>query len=529
MLIGGMHDMSDYLHLALCRWFQMQLDAGVMNTLVMIQRGAFKTSVFNICYAAWLLVKNPEERIYLGMVNAEQAGEKLRQIKRIILSDPFRHFFPDMVPKHTTMRGRDDSGSDAIWQTERIILPRVGVYSDPSIKAKGIDSEVTSGHFTTFILDDPIGDKASESIAKISSARGFLESIPGLCDDRRSYKLNIIGTAWPGGFYEDLMEDEDFAKMILGCYVDERFERLIAETGVPKPNEEYIRTRVDPDNQDHAWESGYPTFPERETMATIADAKKKMKGKFPHQMLNIFVDDSQRRFRRSDIRYYTVDGGGQACVLDEIEYPLSPMYRVLTIDPSTGEGDDESAIVVTGFVRSIGVAFVLDVWHGKELPNVVCDRALELASLWRVNVIAPEDTAFQKTFKHTLQDRMVRKGEFFPIIPVKPGHKNKQIRIIDGLQPWVADGYVYFLEDHPGQRDLIEQAINLKLVQDKNGNTQIARPSPDMVDALAYHVEFWKSASGALSKGEVYKTEDAEPKPGRKKPPAPAYGLTCEA
>jgi predicted phage terminase large subunit-like protein len=229
-----------------------------------------------------------------------------------------------------------------------------------------------------------------------------------------------------------------------------------------------------------------------------------------------------RRFRREDIKYYstTVNKFGQRCVLiktdtETIVRPIEKLYRSMTIDPATGEGNktDESAITVCGHDRATGMVFVLDAWAGRVTAFNLIERILAMAQEWEPHVVSPEDVSFQKTLKWYLKKAMVEKGIHFPIRPVKPGNKSKGARIIDSLQPFVRNQQVFFTK---GQRKLVNELINLQVVGGK-----VVGKSPNLADSLAYHVEYWRG------KAKPIPEEDYDYFDPFIEPTGAAYGLEC--
>ena len=188
----------------------------------------------------------------------------------------------------------------------------------------------------------------------------------------------------------------------------------------------------------------------------------------------------------------------------------------MTIDPATGEGNntDESAITVTGYDRMTGKIFLLDAWDKRVLPFDLTNMIIQKARAWKPHVIAPEDVSFQKTYKHFLRQEMDRAGVHFPIRPVKPGNTGKGARILDSLQPFIANQQLYVMRNR-AHRKVIDEAINVQIVDGK-----VVGRSPNLLDSLAYHADFWR--------GQIFATdEDRDERRMYKSEQEPAYGLSC--
>ena len=197
--------------------------------------------------------------------------------------------------------------------------------------------------------------------------------------------------------------------------------------------------------------------------------------------------------------------------------PLSDLYITMTIDPATGEHDrtDQSAITVCGFDKKTGIIFVLDVWQSRCLPNILIDQIITMAQKWSPHVVSPEDVSFQKTLKHFLFQEMRNRNVKFRIKPVSPGRVGKGRRILDALQPFVANQQLYVLRSHDSS--LVSELVALQVVKGK-----VVGRSPNLADSLSYHTQFWRNIE---QQSAIEDDDDGVrmwcPQSG------PAYGLEC--
>ena len=209
-----------------------------------------------------------------------------------------------------------------------------------------------------------------------------------------------------------------YARLILGAYVDDRFQRAIeaTQTPIPTSGSDYVRTRVLESNQETPWAEGQPIFPEMETMESLEDSKEDSGPDFVTQMLNIPSGSQNRRFQREDCVGYKMrldsENRPEALILGSVEFPYQTLYRTLTVDPTGGMSKecDAAAIIVTGWAKSHAQAFVLDYWHERTDPKTQIEATLRLAKKWDVKVISPEHVAYQVTYQFWLQDMMTKMG-----------------------------------------------------------------------------------------------------------------------
>ena len=465
-------------HKPICDWFQDELQRGQRFILVMLPRGHLKTTTFNIAFNLWLITHNPDIRILVAMASGREAWRKCGKMQRKILSAEFKHFWPHLVPNI----------ADVVWNKgEFEVVRNHEDLEEPTITGLGTETKMTGGHYDVHVLDDPIDGLGAASEVQSQRAIDFMQACEGLWVRRSEGIEIVIATAWPGPFYEGLVDNELYSKVILGCRVDDRWRNFLASRGL----------ECLPGVKD-----GDVIFPEHETEESLKVAEKKFGPMYPHQMLNLFVDDSLRQFRRDDCQPFEWGDPTRSSVrLGELIIPVQAMFIQMTIDPGTGAaGGDESAIVVTGWSRTHGMAFALDAWCERVLTNRLVDTAFEMAERWNVNVIRPESVGYQRTLTDYMREVQMRRQRHFVIDPVKPGTKAKGERIIASLQPFVASRQVFFRKDQP---HLVEELVNLKVIGGK-----VHGRSPNLADALAYHTEYWRVSPPSFREPEFEDVDD---------------------
>ena len=491
ILMCGLKWLNNPLHHAIDQWFTTRYNNGSRRFLILTPRGHLKTSYFGTSFLTWRALNDPEARILYMMASSKNAEKTLASVMYALAeNENIAHFFPKRVLDYGNPKIRAKAA--------RLELPRIGNYREGTIEASGMDARVTGGHFTDQIFDDLIDETMIDSEILQAKAVNFVKrSNPLFVNPANDLRI-IVGTRWPGEYYNWLLDEnsnifQTSEVLLLGCYVDQRFRDFLASVG---------KTTSLQDG-DPIWlydEEAGCGF----TTETLENIRRDSEYDFTHQYLNLEVSDDMRRFRKEDIKYYswTTNKRGQQCVMvktgdDTIVRPLEALYRSMTIDPATGEGNktDESAITVCGHDRSTGMAFVLDAWAARVVPDVLINKILEMAQRWDPNVVSPEDVSFQKSLKWYLKRTMLERGIHFPIRPVKPGIKSKGSRIIDSLQPFVGNRQVFFTR---GQQKLVNELLNMQVVGGK-----VVGKSPNLADSLAYHVEYWRGKAQPVEKEDI--------------------------
>lgn len=505
----GLSWLANPLHIAIEDWFMKRYRAGQRRFIIITPRGHMKTSMFGTAFLTWRALTDPEARILYMMASSKNAEETLAAVQNTVESnEAIDHFFPGRSlnrnkPSHTAT-------------LSKLTLTRDGNYREPLIKATGMDARVTGGHYTDHIFDDLIDETMIDSEVLQAKAVNFLKRSNPLFVNPDSDLRIIIGTRWPGEYYNWILDQDNniYQKseiLLLGCYVDQRFRDFLGSIGK-------VTTLED----------GAPIWPRDDdvgcgfTAAGLDNIRADSEYDFTHQYLNLEVSDEMKRFRREDIKYYslTTNKRQQECVLIKtsngaLSTSIDSLYISMTIDPATGEGrhTDESAITVCGHDRTTGNVFVLDTWSGRVTAFNLIEKILTMAEEWKPNVISPEDVSYQKSLKWYLKKEMLQRGIHFPIRPVKPGNKSKGSRIVDSLQPFVRNQQVFFTK---GQRKLVSELLNLQVVGGK-----VVGKSPNLADSLAYHVIYWRGKAPAVEEEDY---EYFDPYVGDI---SPSYGLQC--
>ena len=513
----GFKKLSLVLHWALCVWYESRRKAGKRRFLIMVPRGHFKTSLITIAGTVHDLIRDPNKRILIVFHNQKEAIRKGRKIKSIFRSDAMKFYYPELYPT---------PNAEIVWQSEEFSIPRTSESPESSVTLAGVSTGVVGGHYDKIIIDDGVDNKASNSQAAMEAAVNYLRGVDPLFEDESS-ELLIVGTLWPGGpdgFYEQTMDNEHFEKVIIGCYVDERFKALLHDTKVKLPEQKYISSRVLEDNRADPWGDGTPIFPERRTERGLAEERSTMGPYvFAHQMLNIVRDENERSFRREDFREYSMtydhEGKARTCSVGDAQYPLSRMRITLAIDPTGGvdRSGDTAAITVCAWFEPHAIGFLLDYWQKKSpSPKEQIEKLIEMAEKWDVDIVIPEHVAMQVWVQAWLKQELVRRRRHFRIEPYKPGHMRKGIRLLDRFHPFVEDHMFYVLPEHGA---FVNHMVSLNITPDG----QVIGESPALADTMPMHAAWWTRGYGENPDKERIKTEEDEVILDM----TPRYNFTC--
>lgn len=497
-------DISFILHFAIAAWFHKWYDKGQRWFLILIPRGHFKTSLMNQAFIIHRLIKDPNTTILLVMHNLDEAKKKGRKIRHVIMSKPMRTYFPELVPASWNAMGT---------QTE-FGVNRTRERSEAGVTLAGVATGLVGGHYDIIIIDDGIDLKASNSEAVMQNAVGFFEAVPPLRESEDTMIL-VIGTLWPGGeagYYEKLLRNKLFKKIVLGCYIDDRWGEFLAEVGIKMPAKEskYNKKRILEDNLDIAWEAGSPIFPEWRTMQILSDDLEVMGSyKFAHQMLNTMISEGQQLFKREYfVQYSQVWRGGTlptAMSVGGVMYPWVHGKTFVAMDPTGGikKDSDTCGISAWWYHPTMRLAFLLEYFEEAGVkPKGQLEKLYEIGCRWDAYVLIIESGAMQVWAEEWMKHHMVEQGRIFRLHGFQTKGAAKGRRILDRVQPFAENRQLHVL--YPEHEGFVDHMVSLNI--DLMG--EVAGQSPALADTMPMVCEWWQ--------------------PGRNKEPAPPTGVRDE-
>lgn len=154
----------------------------------------------------------------------------------------------------------------------------------------------------------------------------------------------------------------------------------------------------------------------------------------------------------------------------------STLDIVICVDPAISERETaaRSAIVVMG-MSPYQKMVLLEYWCGRQGdPAKLIQTYLDMAHFWQPRCIGIEMVAFQKSLEPYTLKSMADRGEFWPIVNLKPDRNEKKEQRILSMQPFFRSGQIYIQR---GMSEFIEEYETFPL-----GRTR------DILDAMAYAV-----------------------------------------
>lgn len=415
--------------------------------LTLIPRGHLKTTLLTQSSIVYDLINNPEERILLYSANAALAEGIMSPIKTLLQGGGTHgQFFLQCYPYLVPNRKEKDK-----WTNSILIVKRKGAYTDPSIKASGVGSVLTSGHFTKFYIDDIVGEELPrEQMMKTVKA---YDGLSYLSASMATSEKRISGTRWAFfDVYSRIMRRNPHVCVALRGWMEK--DGKLADDG-DRANLIYKQRGV-------AREKGWSL--ERAQTEFMKEALQKKADNpylFSCQFKNNPRDESRLGFNEDWWQYarregdFIVDLDADGKPTRKIRLDACNVY--ILVDPNTGRlpGErtaDNNIRKTTDYAGFIVLAvapdnvwYVLRAYRKRWSPDVIVDQTFNLVDIWQPKKVIFEQRAAQYVFASNFRQEFKRGRPAFLLDDFKGGNDSKQERI-KALMPKYKAGMIRHLE-----------------------------------------------------------------------------------
>lgn len=495
---------------------------GPQYRMVQAQRGQAKTTI-TAAYAVWRTIQDPTTRVLIISAGQDMATEIAGWIIQIIMG----------MPELECLRPDRSQGDRASIQAFDIHYTLKGPEKSPSIACLGITSNLQGKRADLLIADDIESQKNAQTATQRARLHHLTLDFASICSngdivwlgtpqsiDSVYNTLPGRGTQiriWPGR-YPTLKEQAEYEGFLAP---------LIADRVAADPT---LRTGGGP-----IGDRGKVTDPILLSEATLTKKEIDQGAAYfqlQHMLSTKLADEDRYPLKTAQIRFLAFDAENQLGpmtigfvrtdenIVPAIDgYPIKDkMYRVqnaddfakmqgwhMYVDPGGGgQNGDETAYAITGFLAGrVMVAAVGGIRGG--VDDEATDALTAVALKWRVRSIQVEQNfgngALVQVWRPKLETAFKEKGLVVGVEDVwETGQK--ELRIIDGLEPVLGSGKLVMHED-------IIQADwqNIQRYPSDKRHTyclfwQLARITrdrkslihEDRLDALAGAVRFWNES-----------------------------------
>lgn len=415
------HRLLGHIHEEVIEWWQRE-DAKD-NQLLLLPRGHQKSALIAF-RVAWELTKYPWETFMYISATSDLAEDQLFDIKNILTSPYYTRLWPKMV--------HPEEGRRARWNNKGIIvdhpLRQCENVRDASIRAAGIETNVTGKHAGRIILDDlVVPDNAYTEAGRKAVASGYsqLASIanPGS-------KEWVVGTRYhPSDIYSTMMEmvEQEFdldGELEREEHVYEVFQRVVETEG------EFLWPRQRRKDGRHF---GFDRKELARKKAKYVDTTQ-----FHAQYYNDPNDPENDQVDRSKFQYYKRESLAYREGAWWIGSKKLNIVAAMDFAFSTRPRADWTAIAVVG-MDAEGYYYILDLDRFKtDRIKIYFDHLLPLYNKWHFRKARMEVSAGQKVIVNDLKTNYIqREGMSLAIDEYRPNRTDgsKQERRAATLHP----------------------------------------------------------------------------------------------
>lgn len=404
--ILGYKDIRPYPHQDLC---DMLDRVGKRKKLILLPRGAFKSSVITVGGAIRRMIRNPNIRILISSETQIKSQAFVGEIKAHIEQNPkFRAIFGDWVSE------------DKAWREGEITINRrTQVLKEPTVTAASLEKMSSIGyHYDMIILDDvvsPLNVNTQEQLEKTIKHYTLLLSV---LDPGFDKEIWVVGTRWHLSDLYGWIEDPQGQER-------EQFEI-------------FVKAAVEPD--------GKLLLPDRLNKEYLED-QRKTQGDFLFSCNYLLrpINSDTATFQKEHVRIYQKAPGREG------------LYFFMTVDPAVSlkTTADYTGIIVNG----------VDYEHNWWIHEAI-QRRLELSDLIEMifylcdkyqpmMCLGLEKYALEKLLMVNLQQEMIKRNRSLPIKEIPTDNRVSKEHRIKALEPKFQAGKIYIKEEHEALKDQI--------------------------------------------------------------------------
>lgn len=477
------------------------MQPGYRRRLILDSRGHLKTTINCQAHSIQWLLNYPDVAIHIIQSNLDKATMIVDEIRDHFRYNPrLRELFPELCPQKSI----NDFGKVGEFDIRRLYDISIS-RKEPSILAGSIDKGTAGLHFDVMKFSDIVdpnncyGDQLEKVAKSFYMAENLLVA--------PSYWIDVEGTRYNfGDVYGKLIETYEKAKRDgrepeYKMYVRACYERDTGDKPPEySPEEQGLPFRLDENKK------RIPVWPERFTREKLEEMERTDPTIFNAQQINFPIGgmDGQILFPVDPKQNYPALISRQ-----DFKQNVRISSYEISIDTAetVGGRSDFTAMSVCAWAKS-GRAFIVDILHGKFLPDEIVRNMFFLYAKWNTSKISPvvcmkiEETGFVRGLNAAIGREESIRGIKLPLQFIKRDTTiSKAERILKTLQPWYVNREIRFVDDIPAL-----EAFKRELIQFPNS------PKDDILDSLSdlFNGKEYFGRTEARPEIEVYKNKAME-------------------
>ena len=439
--------------------------------VMILPRGFGKSTLINKVSSFNYAFMFEKRFIIIVSENAKKAKSFLKDIKRIV--DRAHDLKYDVHRGETwnenTIEIMMDSDPKTGKPTRMCQISAFGAGEDPR-------GYVSDNNRPDLIIVDDFESRESvrkEELRAKNEEYFFQDLLPALEPDGDVW---VIGTIMHAAqLLSKLANMEDMCEVLrLGCF-DERGES-IWKSRFPKEKLLKIKARYERMGLINAFPNEYLNIPQ-------SDEKKLFKNQYFKKFRRVIyapgIYETKSFANALESSSITILTPTHIELMDGTKIPYNELYITSTMDLASKKGKDKTVIVTRG-VDSQGNKYILDISAGHWNPFERAIEAMRVYMQFRPVSFGIEKASMQNDFFYTLDVAQKEFGIYIPVVELKHGNIDKNIRI-SRLHPSYVAGQIYHNESDPNTIFLEAQL---------GAFTMDIQGEDDIIDTAAYQEDF---------------------------------------
>lgn len=380
----GYSDLVEPLHDDMCDFLGTVMKQR-LNSLTLIPRAHFKSTIATIGRAIQEVIKNKNVRIGLCSGNMKNARKFATEIRNHMESNAIlRGIFPDIFWENPRKQAK-------LWTQDEFTVirdPKVEArLKEGTIKIFGLLQNIPTGdHFDVIIADDLIDQEivgSEDQMAKVEENLQYLIPLQQTPQD----PIHLVGTRY---------------------HIQDIYGKLIEK----QKYKVYLRRAI---------ENGTPIFPERFDKEML-DATRVDIGNYKYYCQYDMnpQDPGDKKFKMEWLKEY-----GRSKI--PIEKESRPYYELfMMVDPANKhkKESDFTAIGIYAVDHEWNV-YLIDGLHDKLNPKERIDAVFDFVNKWKLHTVGYETIAFQETDVFWIKRKQVETNCYFQILEINHRKQNK--------------------------------------------------------------------------------------------------------
>lgn len=419
---------------------------GSRNNLIQFPRECFKSTLVSVAHTVQWIINYPHVRILISTATSRLAEQLIEVIEsHFRYNEMFRFLFPEFCPQ----------GNVQEWGNKEqfVITCRKTIHKEPTVSMLTTGAVMAGGHYDVHKYDDMVDDKNSQTPEAIAAVqRHFNMMVPLLYREEQPKMKPETYAKWGNSGWRDIVGTRYHFADLYGTLMesDEKSDRPMWNTYVQSALIKGTSAR-DP--------KAVAFWPEKISVDYLLQLENQPGGftmVAAQYYLNPVPDSSGLVKSRDDIKFIPRSVVKQ--ILPTLRLHVTVDLHGMEVGKATAD-NDYTVMTLAGFGRD-GRPYVVDILRGRFTPFEVIENIFKLyADYPNIIDFKIEKDAHARVLLPFLERERARRQKFPNVIALQRDNRTSKQHRIRGLQGWLQNGDVRFVDDLPCKLDLMNEIM----------------------------------------------------------------------